>query len=231
MTEKLPAQQDPTASLLARYTARQASAVDQILSSLPPQILPSLRFEKAKESEADGYTRVTLCELVRRLSGREMVEAIAALEDACRPAAPEVIVGRLAELKAVTRQQRQEDGDMALSFGALTVRLRDYPAEIVLEALRSWSDHQPWFPAWADLKQLCDARMSALVEVERALRNEIGWDFIKSEAAGSDQQVEALAKRQMAADRAAGDLRAVYWLQKRLEAWQENRRAEQRVAA
>lgn len=87
-------------------------------------------------------------------------QALDAVEFSLRPAPEDQIAKALYELRTLTRGRvnRSADEDEAEAI-IWTERLRQYPADIVLDTLNKWpsrSDGQ-WWPTWHDIHKLVDA--------------------------------------------------------------------------
>lgn len=72
-------------------------------------------------------------------------------------AAPrDVVLAKLAELWALTKQRGTDADDMKLMLGAFGSRLMEYPEDVVREACDRWGRREKWWPSWAELKAECD---------------------------------------------------------------------------
>src|SRR5690606_28314230 len=73
----------------------------------------------------------------------------------------------IAELSLIAPKRFDGEGNEMLRLRAYVSRLRDYPADVVREALlsRVWR----FFPSWAELSEACDE----LVSHRRAVRAEL----------------------------------------------------------
>ena len=88
-------------------------------------------------------------------------------------ATPAQIAPVVATLKARTRGRNEGEGEARFNANVLIQDLCDYPADVVKAACEAWIDTSEgkWFPAWADLKALCEER----VRGRRALLKGLNW--------------------------------------------------------
>jgi len=101
-------------------------------------------------------------EIVQNL--RAVVASLARARDA--DVAPIV-----ATLKARTRGRTEGEGEARFNANVLVTDLCGYPLDVVRYACEAWIDTPDgkWFPAWADLKALCDQRMRGRLALEKGL--------------------------------------------------------------
>jgi hypothetical protein len=78
---------------------------------------------------------------------------VSALQQTCRPLDDESLIRELAKLRTKVGRRAEEGSDMELLFEAYVEDLREYPADIVLEVLRTWPNLSKWWPALEELKQ------------------------------------------------------------------------------
>jgi hypothetical protein len=131
-----------------------------------------------------------------------------ALEEMLRPVDRENAVFALAEL-AVTTKARAEDPETEdLRMAAYLSRLAEYPADAVLHACRAWSDHNIFWPAWRELRELLEARVSARRKMLEAVRlAEAKAGNVERLAPPAEHDGNAAARRGLrAAGAATGDL-------------------------
>ncbi len=79
----------------------------------------------------------------------------------------------VAALKARTRGRNEGEGEARFNANVLVSDLCDYPIDVVKDACNAWvnTPEGRWFPAWADLKALCEDRMRG----RRALQKGLNW--------------------------------------------------------
>jgi hypothetical protein len=97
-------------------------------------------------------------------SEAQQQEAITAVDFSMRSAPEGLIAKALYELRVVTRGRvNRESGDDEAEAIIFTERLRQFPADIVLDALKNWparSDGQ-WWPTWHDLHKIIEPQATA----------------------------------------------------------------------
>jgi len=107
------------------------------------------------------------------MSRSEILQNLRAIVASLAKARPDEVAQIVGTLKARTRG-RTEGADVS-RFGAevIITDLCDYPLDVVRDACDAWIDTEggKWFPAWAELKLLCEAR----VRGRRALAKGLQW--------------------------------------------------------
>ncbi len=94
--------------------------------------------------------------------------ALADLEKFQTPASVGDVEEWIGELSVLTAGKGVGGFDAALLISAYSVRLREYPADVVRQALlgKTWK----WFPAWDELKKVCDSLASPRRQMIAALK-------------------------------------------------------------
>lgn len=80
------------------------------------------------------------------------------LRGALRPAGDTLLARELARLRALCRARAEDATTIELVLEAYIDQLRDYPAAVVVDVLRTWPRLSPWWPAWEELQTLLDRR-------------------------------------------------------------------------
>lgn len=91
------------------------------------------------------------------------------MDAACLPADQRRIERALAELALLCKSRPEETEDVAARLSIITARLRDYPGDVALEAIRRWGDSEKWFPSWAELRGRCELLGSKRMMVRTAV--------------------------------------------------------------
>ena len=60
-------------------------------------------------------------------------------------------------------------GKIDLTMAAYAEYLAEYPADVVIDALRWWARVEKWWPAWSELKELLDRRVIRRKALRKAL--------------------------------------------------------------
>lgn len=117
--------------------------------------------------EPSGWRDVVKGAEVALTDGANIEKALRVAEASMAPAAPPNIGAWLTELHHITAR-RNEDADSAtLTMAAYIKRLLQYPGDIVRQTLQEWSGK--WFPTWAELKEILDARTAPRVAIRDAI--------------------------------------------------------------
>lgn len=136
----------PSADELARLTWGQLQGA--VNRSLPRRLKLRPRWSTNLEIEdVQGYEATGPEEAQR--------EARAILTRLMAPAAPKILAQEFAKLATLTKRR---EGEEKLTAAAYLERLSEYPADAAIYALREWPNRSPWFPAWAELRELLEDR-------------------------------------------------------------------------
>lgn len=106
----------------------------------------------------DGDGNVTGYRLAANVEPYDITEAIRIIEDISQPATKKDIIQALTKLHLKTKQKRQEASDTAMQLQVYAEELAEYPADVVIETLKKWPNHSPWWPSWKELKGELDWR-------------------------------------------------------------------------
>jgi hypothetical protein len=70
------------------------------------------------------------------------------------PPSEAVIKHELARLRASTKSRAEEEGDIAMGFQVLAEECFEYPADVVVWALRGWAKRERFYPSLAEIRDL-----------------------------------------------------------------------------
>jgi len=76
---------------------------------------------------------------------------------ALQPAPPQLIVAELARLRTLTKSRPEEESVSEASYAAYTDELGEFPPDAIRAVCRGWMRQSPWFPAFSELFQACEA--------------------------------------------------------------------------
>ncbi len=76
-------------------------------------------------------------------------------------------VGRL---KVLTISRAPTAEDLALQIDSLATEMTEYPIDVARGACKAWARAEKFFPAWAELRALCEERVMLRRSLARALR-------------------------------------------------------------
>jgi hypothetical protein len=105
-----------------------------------------------------------------RADPSDVRDGLAVVEIALRPCPPAIVEQELMRLKILTKSQALDAKEVAFQTALYTQQLGAYPEDVVVDALRCWCDRDKWWPAWAELQELIDARMLRRTALRDALR-------------------------------------------------------------
>lgn len=98
-------------------------------------------------------------------------KALSLIEATMQPAPMPMLEEGLAIVATLTSRFSRDDADADIQLMAYTTKLREYPADVALQALREAPDRSSKWPAWADLK----GRMDFLVRKRREMYAAVQW--------------------------------------------------------
>jgi hypothetical protein len=103
-------------------------------------------------------------------SEADLCEAYATLQQLCTPASPEFCAQEVGKLRVVMKHTKQQQDDIQLLVAAFTEELAAYPPDVVRHACHTWKCNNIWFPAWSELKAICDEAMLMRVNLRDVTR-------------------------------------------------------------
>ena len=106
-----------------------------------------------EEFDATGYS------LRDDYDGTGAEEAIAVLEALNAPAGQSECAVELGRLTVLTKARSEDRDDTKFRLGVLADELASYPLDVVRGACRHWTKYRTFFPAWAELRALCEERV------------------------------------------------------------------------
>jgi hypothetical protein len=131
-------------------------------------------------------------------SEAQQQEAVTAVEFSLRSAPEAMIAKALYELRVVTRGRvNREAGDDEAEAIIFTERLRQFPADIVLDTLRNWhtrSDGQ-WWPTWHDLHKAIEPQATARRMLAEHIRSGACLGKPMTASDERDDSAEGIARR------------------------------------
>ena len=170
-----------------RLMAATPAKVDQALEAwLLPQVASCLRSVTIdRTTQRHGFdqefVRFEVVEVPGANALAEVREALRRHVAACLPAPDERVVKELAALRVTTKSRPEADEDIDFALRIYAEKLRDYPADIVLEVLRTQPSHSKFWPAWQELQE----RLEWRAKKRRARRDALAalLDRMEGEAA------------------------------------------------
>lgn len=99
---------------------------------------------------------------------------LSVLESVCAAAPATEVVKHIAILKARTKSAGQDQGEARFGAEVMVGDLAAYPIDVVEYACNYWiagGKDAKWFPAWPELREICERRM----QPRRALRKALQW--------------------------------------------------------
>lgn len=163
--EKLP-------SVREAFAANNPALVDKSLwASLPRSVTSALEPVTVDIStERYGYEVELVSFNVGDAPAEDLKRALWMVEKTLRPAPKVVVQSELARLKVTTKSRAENGEDLSLMLAAYAEYLEEYPADVMVDAMRAWARNEKWWPAWSELKESLDWR----VKKRRALQAGLG---------------------------------------------------------
>jgi hypothetical protein len=173
MNDLVKASAAPTAMAVVAIDRDPETNTERLLSALRTNgcsavIRRRLTFATSPSTgEASAWREVVSGADLALTEGADPASALALAERSLAPAGPAQMGVWLTELAHITAK-RSEDADSAvLTMTAYIKRLAAYPGDIVRQTLQEWSGK--WWPTWAELKEILDARAAGRLAVRDAL--------------------------------------------------------------
>lgn len=131
------------------------------MALLPPSVLSSAReiwrdvarTDHQFEQAFHGY------EIVGQIPEADRLAALKVLETSMKPTPRELVAKELVRMRGLTKARAETAEDMQMIVAAFLDEIRDYPADVVVNACRRWARAEKWWPSWAELKDMLDFRM------------------------------------------------------------------------
>lgn len=134
---------------------------------LAPLLAPHIVWGERTTFSERGFEGVQLVDVAARSEPPPLARSL--LEEILAPCGARFAASKLAELRALTASRARDGEDIAAMASAYTVRLAEYPADVVMAACHAWADRETFWPAWADLKAECDKRMRGRLKIKAAI--------------------------------------------------------------
>jgi hypothetical protein len=115
--------------------------------------------ERTKIDPVYGYDFEPDYALVGPVDADALQQMRRALADALVPAPGPMIAKEIARLGMVCKVRAEEVDEIKLRIGVFADELREYPADVLVDACRFWGRTEKFFPAWSELKDLLDVRV------------------------------------------------------------------------
>jgi hypothetical protein len=145
-------------SLSEALRTNDPEAVDRaILASLPPSVASTLKPTYREyidpkygfDCEFTGYAMPP--DVIVPIG--DLVKAASLVERHLRPAPEPLIKQELARLRVSTKARAESDDDLAMGFQVLAEECSEYPADVVVWALRSWARMETFYPSLAEIRE------------------------------------------------------------------------------
>lgn len=197
-----PGSATPESSRLASWLAERSPAdVDRAAVSrassrgVALRVEYDMRFPRDDRGNSLGVaTAVKGCGIALSPSAN-LAGALADIERLLLPAPASAIEGWLAELSVITARRQDDEFAEELRVAAYASRLRQYPADVVKEALlrRTWK----FWPSWAELEEVCRSLVAPRSAMIAAMRR-------------GPEPAETERRERVSAERAAEIMREVW---------------------
>ena len=141
-------------------------------ATLAHSLAPLLVWGSKSLFSSHGYEGSAVTDVrVRAGADPQYVEqCLAQVEALCRPCGGPFAGRKLAEMRALTAHRARDGVDVDVMATAYTVRLSEYPTDVVDHACNAWTNANPFWPTWAELKDELDKRMRGRQQIRDALR-------------------------------------------------------------
>lgn len=162
-------------SLAIAEAARQMDpeAVDRaIVASLPPSIASTLRpTYRDRIDPVYGFdTEFVGYRLDGPVPAKDLMQARQMVGLYLAPAEVGLIKREIARLRVSTKSRAETDDDLAMGFQVLAEECAQYPADVVVWALRTWAQAEIFYPSLAEIRE----RLQRGARKRRALLEAMG---------------------------------------------------------
>jgi hypothetical protein len=164
--------------------------IDEALQAWLPQPVASsvkaeLRWRKRDEQDLErSEPFIASYDCAGGFGDEDASEALRILEMLNARADRGDCVQAVVRLKALTVSRLTSEEDMAVQIAAMTEELSAYPLDVVRGACQAWTQQDKFFPAWAELRELCESLVLKRRSLLNALRRYFGRK--PGEQAGTD---------------------------------------------
>ena len=93
-------------------------------------------------------------------TGPDLATARAVVEQSLTPSDPETVRNSLAAMAAMVKMTGDDGETEAFRMRVYARKLAEYPADAVDYACQRWCEHNVFWPAWAELRDLLEARVA-----------------------------------------------------------------------
>ena len=93
-------------------------------------------------------------------TGPDLATARAVVERSLTPSDPETVRNSLAAMAAMVKMTGDDGETEAFRMRVYARKLAEYPADAVDYACQRWCEHNIFWPAWAELRDLLEARVA-----------------------------------------------------------------------
>lgn len=109
----------------------------------------------------------------------EVQTAYRMVSDALRSCSPRVVKQELARLRALTSSREQGQEGLTMVMAAFAEELSRYPEDIVIDACRRWGRHKKWWPAFSELAEIMEEKITQRRELLKAIERACDHAFIE----------------------------------------------------
>ena len=147
-----------------------------ITPGLPAVVAKAIRFRMRDAFDADGEYEARVIDRAVITGDHDeatLRAALAAVDAACQPGGERCATLALTLLRSRTAYRSTSGGEPHVIGKAYADLLADYPADVIDQACRHWAGISKWWPAWFDLKTVCDRLCARRLAEHKALTEAI----------------------------------------------------------
>lgn len=143
--------------------AKPAKVDRWLEESLSPEVAGCLKLRvRNRTTAAHGFDEEFLGYEVATVPPAADLEKVQAAlrnhEQACLPAPADRLIDELGRLRVLTTKRPDDMPNEVATLRIYAEKLREYPADIVLDVLRSQPSHSKFWPAWQELQERLEWR-------------------------------------------------------------------------
>ena len=136
---------------------------------MPQSILCAIRIDWQIDDDRGARPKYYLCQPIKESDRRQALEILRAVNEC---AGRHVTLTEIARLKMLTKGRAETEADLKGQAVAMAQELEAYPPDVVRDAARSWARREKWFPALAEMIELCEAGVRKRRDLLRALEEQ-----------------------------------------------------------
>jgi hypothetical protein len=110
-----------------------------------------------------GYELTTECDQT------DLNAALALVSNVSQHCPHDIAAKAVGALRMRTKARKETEDDLEMLMAIFTDDVSEYPADVVVDACKTWGKANVFFPSWSELNELCDRRFRKRAAMSAAL--------------------------------------------------------------